>query len=78
MGNPVCQCAVYGRAAAGGSSYFPGVEPVSSGGHLVGPGLPGLAGMTRPEFLEYASNMGVPVVDYDPAELDEELSAFDA
>jgi hypothetical protein len=37
-----------------------------------------LAGMTRPEFLEYASNMGVPVVDYDPAELDEELSAFDA
>ena len=37
-----------------------------------------LAGMTRPEFLDYASSMGVPVVDYDPAELDEELAAFDA
>ena len=32
--------------------------------------------MTRPEFLEYASSMGVPVVDYDPAELDEELAVF--
>lgn len=36
-----------------------------------------LAGMTRPDFLEYASSMGVPVVDYDPAELDEELAVFD-
>ena len=36
-----------------------------------------LAGMTRPDFLEYASSMGTPVVDYDPAELDEELAVFD-
>ncbi len=36
-----------------------------------------LAGMSYPEFLEYVSALGIPVVDYDPAELEQELKVFD-
>ena len=35
-----------------------------------------LAGMSYPEFLEYVSALGIPVVDYDPAELERELEVF--
>jgi len=37
-----------------------------------------LAGMTLPQFLDYLSAQGIPVVDYAPEELDRELAAFDA
>lgn len=37
-----------------------------------------LAGMKLPEFLAYVSRHGIAVVDYDPAELADELDAFDA
>jgi len=37
-----------------------------------------LAGMTLPQFLDYLSAEGIPVVDYAPDELDQELAAFDA
>jgi predicted HTH domain antitoxin len=36
-----------------------------------------LAGMTYPEFLEHVSGLGIPVVDYDPAELEQELKVLD-
>jgi len=36
-----------------------------------------LAGMTLPQFLDYLSAQGIPVVDYAPEELDQELAAFD-
>jgi len=36
-----------------------------------------LAGMTLPQFLDYLSAQGIPVVDYTPEELDQELTAFD-
>ncbi|MDR1424470.1 MAG: type II toxin-antitoxin system prevent-host-death family antitoxin [Azoarcus sp.] len=37
-----------------------------------------LARMSLPQFLAYLSDQGIPVVDYDPAELEHELAAFDA
>jgi predicted HTH domain antitoxin len=37
-----------------------------------------VARMSLPDFLEYLSTQGIPVVDYDPAELKQELAAFDA
>lgn len=36
-----------------------------------------LAGMSLADFLAYASAQGIAVVDYDPAELADELAAFD-
>jgi len=36
-----------------------------------------LAGMGLPQFLGYLSAQGIPVVDYDPAELEQELAYFD-
>ena len=35
-----------------------------------------LANMSRVEFGEHVSRLGIPVVDYDPAELDAELDYF--
>ncbi|THF64789.1 prevent-host-death family protein [Pseudothauera nasutitermitis] len=37
-----------------------------------------LAGMKLADFLAYVSAQGIAVVDYDPAELSEELAGFDA
>lgn len=37
-----------------------------------------LAGMKLPEFLAYISRQGIAVVDYDPAELADELAGFDS
>jgi predicted HTH domain antitoxin len=37
-----------------------------------------LARMSLPEFLAHLSAQGIPVVDYDPAELEQELAAFDS
>ncbi len=37
-----------------------------------------LARMSLPQFLEHLSARGVPVVDHEPAELEQELAAFDA
>jgi predicted HTH domain antitoxin len=37
-----------------------------------------LARMSLPQFLEYLSVQGIPVVDYSPTELVQELAAFDA
>ncbi|SHE77981.1 Predicted antitoxin, contains HTH domain [Lampropedia hyalina DSM 16112] len=36
-----------------------------------------LAGMKLADFLAYVSSQGIAVVDYDPAELGEELAGFD-
>lgn len=36
-----------------------------------------LARMNLPQFLAHLSAQGVPVVDHDPAELEQELAAFD-
>jgi predicted HTH domain antitoxin len=36
-----------------------------------------LARMSLAEFLEHVSTQGIPVVDYDPAELAEELARFE-
>lgn len=36
-----------------------------------------IAGMSYAQFLEHASAQGIAVVDYDPAELDRELSNFE-
>lgn len=35
-----------------------------------------LAGMALPDFIEYVSRLGIPVVNYDPAELDREMDYF--
>ncbi|MFC4278489.1 UPF0175 family protein [Achromobacter aloeverae] len=35
-----------------------------------------LARMTVPQFLEHVSSRGIPVVDHDPTELEDELAAF--
>lgn len=35
-----------------------------------------LANMSRIEFGEHISRLGIPIVDYDPAELDAELDYF--
>ena len=37
-----------------------------------------LARMSLPQFLAHLSNQGIPVVDYDPSELAQELAIFDA
>jgi predicted HTH domain antitoxin len=37
-----------------------------------------LARMSLPRFLAHLSEQGIAVVDYDPAELEHELAAFDA
>lgn len=37
-----------------------------------------LARMSLPQFLTHLSDQGIPVVDYSPAELEQELAAFDA
>jgi predicted HTH domain antitoxin len=37
-----------------------------------------LARMGLPQFLAHLSAQGIPVVDHDPAELEQELAAFDA
>lgn len=37
-----------------------------------------LARMSLPQFLAYLSDQGIAVVDHDPAELQQELAAFDA
>jgi len=37
-----------------------------------------LARMSLPQFLAHLSAQGIPVVDHDPAELEQELAAFDA
>ena len=37
-----------------------------------------LARMSLPQFLACVSARGIPVVDHDPAELEQELAAFDA
>lgn len=37
-----------------------------------------LARMSLPQFLAHLSARGIPVVDYDPAELEQELAAFNA
>ena len=37
-----------------------------------------LARMGLAEFLAHLSEQGIPVVDHDPAELEQELAAFDA
>jgi predicted HTH domain antitoxin len=36
-----------------------------------------LARMSLPQFLAHVSAQGIPVVDYDPAELEQELVTFD-
>lgn len=36
-----------------------------------------LARMSLPQFLEHLSDQGIPVVDYNPTELEQELSSFD-
>ena len=36
-----------------------------------------LAGMVYGEFVEHVSRLGIPVVDYDAAQLDEELGSFE-
>lgn len=36
-----------------------------------------LAHMSLPQFLAHLSDQGIPVVDYDPGELAQELAAFD-
>lgn len=35
-----------------------------------------LADMALADFIEHVSHLGIPVVNYDPAELDNELSYF--
>lgn len=37
-----------------------------------------LAKMSLPQFLAHLSAQGIAVVDYDPAELEQELAAFDS
>jgi predicted HTH domain antitoxin len=37
-----------------------------------------LARMSLPQFLAHLSAQGIPVVDHEPAELEQELAAFDA
>lgn len=37
-----------------------------------------LARMSLPQFLEHLSAQGIPVVDHDPGELEDELAAFAA
>ena len=37
-----------------------------------------VARMSLPQFLAHISAQGIPVVDHDPAELEQELAAFDA
>ena len=37
-----------------------------------------LAQMSLPQFLAHLSDQGIPVVDYSPTELEQELTAFDA
>lgn len=37
-----------------------------------------LARISLPQFLAHLSVQGIPVVDHDPAELEQELAAFDA
>ena len=37
-----------------------------------------VARMSLPQFLAHVSAQGIPVVDHDPAELEQELAAFDA
>ncbi len=37
-----------------------------------------LARMNLPQFLAHLSAQGIPVVDHDPAQLEQELAAFDA
>ena len=37
-----------------------------------------LAQMSLPQFLAHLSDQGIAVVDYDPAELEQELAVFDA
>ena len=37
-----------------------------------------LARMSLPQFLAHLSDQGIPVVDYSPTELEQELTAFDA
>ena len=37
-----------------------------------------LARMSLPQFLAHLSAQGIPVIDHDPAELSQELAAFDA
>lgn len=48
------------------------------GGHLPPARAAKLARMSLPQFLAHLSAQGIPVVDYDPAELEQELAAFDA
>lgn len=36
-----------------------------------------LARMSLPQFLEHLSAQGIAIVDYDPAELEQELAVFD-
>lgn len=37
-----------------------------------------LAGMSLPQFLAHLSDQGIPVVDYSPTELEQELKAFES
>jgi predicted HTH domain antitoxin len=46
------------------------------GGELTSARAAKLARMSLPQFLAYLSAQGIPVVDHDPAELEQELAAF--
>ena len=46
------------------------------GGQLTSARAAQLARMSLPQFLSYLSDQGIPVVDYDPSELTQELAAL--
>lgn len=48
------------------------------GGDLTSARAAKLAGMSLPRFLAHLSDQGIAAVDHDPAELKQELAAFDA
>jgi len=48
------------------------------GGDLTSARAAKLARMSLPQFLAHLSAQGIPVVDHDPAQLEQELAAFDA
>ncbi|MFT4269217.1 MAG: UPF0175 family protein [Xenophilus sp.] len=48
------------------------------GGEMTSARAAKLARMSLPQFLAHLSAQGIPVVDHDPAELEQELAAFDA
>lgn len=77
-GHPLFISVPFGQRVVEHGVYLALAENLFKSGEMSMGKAAQLANMSRVEFGEHLSRLGIPVVDYDPAELDAEMDYFNA